>query len=67
MAEKEIDKIVLIFTKAYPTKNKIRFDEELGEFAWSARDVAVGYIYPYSEAMELIGSPDKIKVTIEPA
>lgn len=61
-----MDKIVLIFRKAYLTKTKTRFDEELGEEAWSKRDVAIGYIYPYTEAIELIGSPERVKVTIEP-
>lgn len=60
-------KIELFFTKKYDTKKKIRYDEELGEFAWSARDVAIGYIYPFAEAMEELGNPERIKVTIEPA
>jgi hypothetical protein len=58
-------KIVLIFKKVYPTKKKIRYDEQLGEQTYSERDFAIGYIYPFTEAMELIGSPDMIRVTIE--
>lgn len=65
MADK--DKIVLIFKRDYQTKHKVRYNEELGEEAWSDKDVALGYIYPYRQAIELIGSPEKIKVTIEPA
>lgn len=64
MAEK--DSIVLIFKRDYQTKRKVRYNEELGDFAWSDNDVAIGYIYPYKQAMELIGNPEKVKITIEP-
>ena len=63
----ELEKIELTFIKSYRTKRKTRYDEEIGEQAYSERDVAIGYIYPYTEAIELIGSPNRIKVTIEPA
>lgn len=63
----ELDKIVLVFTRKYETKKKVRYEEELGEQAWSDRDVAIGYIYPFKEALEFIDSPERIKVTIEPA
>ncbi len=59
------NKIVLTFKKAYETKKKVRYDEEVGDVGWSEREVAIGYIYPFAEAMELIGNPDRIKVTIE--
>jgi len=62
----EMDKIVLEFTKDYVTKHKIRYNEEIGEIGWSEKDVAVGYMYPYKDAMELIGNPERIRVTIEP-
>ena len=62
----ELDKLELTFIKSYRTKRKTRYDEEVGDQAYSDRDVAIGYIYPYTEAMELIGNPNKIKVTIEP-
>lgn len=61
-----MDKIVLTFKFQNPTKNKHRFEEELGEQSWSSRDTAVGTLYVEKEALELIGKPEKIKVTIEP-
>ncbi len=66
MASTEKDKLVLIFTKNYSTNKKVRYDEELGDEEYSSKGPAIGYIYPYAEAVELIGTPDKIKVTIEP-
>lgn len=66
MASTEKDKLILIFTKNYATKSKVRYDEELGEEEYSHKGPAIGYLYPYIEAIELIGTPNKIKVTIEP-
>jgi hypothetical protein len=67
MVNTEADKIELTFKQTYRTKKKVRYDEEVGEQEFSARGPAVGYMYPYIEAMELIGTPQRIKVTIEPA
>lgn len=62
----ELDKIELVFKKAYTTKRKVRYDEQLGEYEFSRKGPALDYMYPYTEAMELIGSPEKVRVTIEP-
>ncbi|MDD3493591.1 MAG: hypothetical protein PHZ19_08875 [Candidatus Thermoplasmatota archaeon] len=58
--------LVLVFTKNYATKSKVRYDEEPGEEEYSNKGPAIGYLYPYIEAIELIGTPDRIRVTIEP-
>lgn len=62
-----MDKIELQFTEERKTKRAVLFREELGEQAWSDQDVAVGNLYVKKQALEQIGSPAKLKVTIEPA
>lgn len=64
MAER--DKLELAFTEDRKTKRTVLFEEQLGEEAFSEQDVAVGNIYIKKEALELLGNPRKIKVTIEP-
>lgn len=61
-----IDKIELTFIKEYVTERAIRFREKLGEVEWSDQGVAIGPLYVKKQALEEIGSPEKIKVTIEP-
>lgn len=63
----DMDKLELTFTHAYDTEKKSRYDEDVGEYEYSAKGPAIGYLYPFKDAMEMIGSPKKIKVTIEPA
>jgi len=63
----ERDKIELIFIEERKTKRAVLFQEQLGEIAWSDQDVAVGPLYVKKQAIETIGNPSKIKVTIEPA
>jgi len=63
----ERDKIELEFKEDRKAKRTVKFDEVLGDEAWSDRDVAVGPLYVQKQALELIGNPAKIKVTIEPA
>lgn len=63
----ELDKIVLEFTEDRKTKRTVKFEEVVGEQAWSERDIAVGPLYVQKEALEMIGNPVRIKVTIEPA
>ena len=59
-----MDRLELTFTYEKETKNTIRYREELGEFAHSSRDVAVGPLYVQKEALgEPI--PQTLKVTIE--
>jgi len=60
------DKIELVFQEDRKTLRTVKFDEVLGDQAWSDRDVAVGPLYVQKQALELIGNPSKIKVTIEP-
>lgn len=61
-----MDKIELTFTEERKTKRAVLFREELGEQSWSDQDVAVGNLYVKKQALETIGNPTKIKVTIEP-
>ena len=67
MAEKTLDKLVLDFKKDRDTKRTTLFQEVLGEQTYSDKDVAVGPIYIQQQALELIGSPEKLRITIEPA
>jgi len=60
------NEIKLIFKKRRDTKRTILFDEELGEQAWSDKDVAIGPLYVQKQALELIGNPEKIEVILRP-
>ncbi len=62
----QMEKLVLSFTKERDTKRTSLFQEQLGEQTYSDKDIAVGPIYIQKEALELIGNPEKIKITIEP-
>jgi len=59
-----MEKLELKFTYERPTKNTVRYREELGEEAHSSREVAVGVIYIQKEAL---GEPPprRLKVIIE--
>jgi len=63
---REVDKIVLEFKELRETKRTHLFEEELGEQAWSDQDVAVGNLYVKTQALEMIGMPTHIRVTVEP-
>ena len=60
------NEIKLFFKKRRDTKRTILFDEELGEQAWSDKDVAIGPLYVQKQALELIGNPEKIEVILKP-
>jgi len=60
------EEIKLVFKKRRETTRTILFDEELGEQGWSDKDVAVGVLYVQKQALEMIGNPEKIEVTIRP-
>ena len=62
----ELDKLELIFTEDRKTIRTVLFLEELGEQAFSSKDIAVGPLYVQKEALEMIGNPGRLKVTIEP-
>jgi len=62
----ERDKIELVFQEDRKTKRTVKFDEVLGDIAWSDQDVAVGPLYLKKQALELIGNPTKIKVVVTP-
>ncbi len=62
----ERDKIELVFQEDRKTKRTVKFDEVLGDFAWSDQDVAIGPLYLKKQALELIGNPTKIKVVVTP-
>ena len=66
MADKELDKIVLEFHKERDTLRTRLFKEQLGEQAFSDQDVAIGSLYVKLQALEMIGDPMKLRVTIEP-
>lgn len=66
MAEKELDKIVLEFHSERDTLRTRLFKEQLGDQAYSDQDVAIGPLYVKLQALEMIGDPKKLKVTIEP-
>lgn len=67
MSEPELDKLELIFIEERKTKRTVLFNEVLGEQTYSDEDVAVGTLYLKKQALEMIGNPGKIKVTIEPS
>lgn len=62
----ELDKIELNFSYSHETKRATVFTEDLGEFAWSDQDVAVGYLYVKKQTLEMISNPKKLRVVIEP-
>ena len=67
MAKKpEEERLVLDFNWSKDTKRTSMFEEQLGEQAYSDKDVAIGIIYVQQQALELIGDPKRIRVTIEP-
>lgn len=65
MASK-LDKIVLEFKFSRETKRSHLFEEKVGEQEWSDQTFAIGPLYLKTQALQLIGSPKKIRVTIEP-
>lgn len=40
-----MEKLELIFSREKPTKNTVRYREELGDEAHSSKDIAVGVLY----------------------
>lgn len=62
----ELGKLELTFKEDRKTTRTVLFEEELGEEELSSKGYAVGSIYVMKEALEMIGNPGKIKVTIEP-
>jgi len=63
---RELDKIVLEFRGERDTKRTRLFQEQIGGQAYSDQDVAIGPLYVKLQALEMIGNPQKLKVTIEP-
>ena len=59
-----MEKLELKFSYEKETKNTIRYQELLGEVAYSDKDVAVGHLYVMKQAL---GDPPprRLKVTIE--
>lgn len=56
--------IKLTFAKEKATVRTIRYREELGEQAWSDKDVAIGPLYVQKHVVEMLGNPEKIDVTL---
>lgn len=63
----ELTKLELIFIEEYKTKRTVLFKEQPGDQSYSDEGVALDTLYVKKQALELIGNPGKIKVTIEPA
>jgi len=61
-----VEEITLTFKVRRKTTRAVLFDEQLGEQQWSDQDVAVGPLYVKKQALEMIGNPEKIQVTIKP-
>lgn len=59
-----MEKLELKFTYERPTKNTVRYREELGDIAHSSRDIAVGILYVQREALG-DPPPQRLKVIIE--
>lgn len=64
--EHKVDKIVLEFKELRETKRTHLFEEELGEQSWSDQDVAIGNLYIKTQALQMIGMPSRVRVTVEP-
>ena len=62
----EVDKIVLEFKDVRETKRTHLFEEMPGEQEYSDQGVAIGNLYVKTQALELIGMPTRIRVTVEP-
>ena len=63
--EATFDKIELEFNEKRDTKNTRLFEEVLGEQEYSDKGFAIGSLYVQIQALELMGNPKKLKVTIE--
>jgi len=61
-----MEKLKLAFVYERPTKNTIRYKEELGEEAHSSWDIAVGTIYIRKEALG-DPPPQRLRIVIEEA
>ena len=64
--EKTMERLDLKFKWERDTKRTSLFKEELGDEAYSDKDIAVDSIYVQQQALELIGNPKYIRVIIEP-
>jgi alpha-galactosidase len=53
-----MSKLELVFNREKETKNTIRYQEELGEVAYSTRDVAVSSLYVTKEALGRTGAAE---------
>lgn len=63
---RELDKIVLEFKFSRETKRTHLFEEEVGEREWSDQTFAIGNLYVKTQALEELGMPKRIRITIEP-
>lgn len=63
----DMDELVLTFKKVRDTKRATLFEEVLGDQEYSDQGVAVGPLYIKMQALQLLGSPQTIQVTIKPA
>ena len=59
-----MEKLELRFTYEKETKNTVRYREELGDVAYSKKDVAVGSLYIMKECLG-DPPPQRLKVVIE--
>ncbi len=59
-----MEKLELTFSYEKETKNTIRYQEELGEEAYSSKDIAIGYLYIQKDALGQ-PIPKRLKVVIQ--
>jgi len=59
-----VEKLVLRFEIERETKNTIRYQEVLGEVAYSDKDIAIGPLYIQKQALGKT-PPKQIQVTVE--
>jgi len=59
-----MEKLELKFSREKETKNCIRYQEQLGEVAYSKKDVAVGSLYIMKECLGK-PAPQRLIVTIQ--
>jgi len=62
----ELDKIELEFIIDHGTERAVMFQEKVTDLPVHDKGPIVGSLYMMKEALDLIGSPEEITVTIKP-
>lgn len=58
--------LVLVFVADHSTERAVLFQELPHDLPMNDKGPVVGGLYMKKEALELIGNPDEIRVTVEP-